>query len=204
MTQLPIPSLPGLPTSAQVLRSQPANWRTWSSESKLSRFWRQELLEGDLLPMQRQLLLLSTALEEAVRIRCAASARPAIEDAVQQLDLAVLEHQHFLTTLAPGWLSLYEFPAYQSLLRSFREAVRAWQQAVLVGETPELERFRHCELLGWRLLGNASLLIDMFAESVRVADPVADQALALVSGKPAARGLRGLWRRIVACLGRGR
>ncbi len=194
VNQQPLASLPGLPTSAQVLRSQPPHWPQAFGDSRLSRFWRQELLEGDLRPMQQQLVLLSTALEEAVRIRCAGAARPAVEEAIQQLDLAVLDHQHFLTTLAPGWLVLYEFPAYQRLLRTFREAVCAWQHAVLVADGREAGLFRHCELLGWRLLGHASLLIDMFADSVRAADPDADQDFAWTGGEAAAG--RGIWQRL--------
>lgn len=194
MSQLPIASLPGLPTSDQVLRSRPQRWNGWPADSRLSRFWREELFEADLQPMQRQLALLSAALDEAVRVRCAGGTRPVIEEAVQQLDLAVLEHQYFLTTLASGWAALYEFPAYQRLLRGFLEAVRAWQQAVLVADPDETVHFRHCELLGWRLLGNASLLVDMFAESAGTRDALAEQRLARRSRK--SRAVSGLWRRL--------
>lgn len=194
MSQLPIASLPGLPTSDQVLRSRPQRWNGWPADSRLSRFWREELFEADLQPMQRQLALLSAALDEAVRVRCAGGTRPVIEEAVQQLDLAVLEHQYFLTTLASGWAALYEFPAYQRLLRGFLEAVRAWQQSVLVADPDETAHFRHCELLGWRLLGNASLLVDMFAESAGTRDALAEQRLARRSRK--GRAVSGLWRRL--------
>lgn len=200
MSQLPIASLPGLPTSEQILRSRPQRWHAWSSESRLSRFWREELFTADLLPMQQQLALLSAALEEAVRVRCAGRARPAVEEAIQQLDLSVTEHQHFLTTLASGWLALYEFAAYQRLLRGFREAVRDWQLSVLVGDSREAAHFRHCERLGWRLLGDASLLIDMFAESVRGDDRRVEQSLARPSGK--SRAVPRLLRRLSGWLRR--
>lgn len=169
MTQLSFPSRPGLQTSAHPLRSLPEHWRAWAGESRLSRFWQHELIVGDLQPMHQQLALLAVALDEAVRVRYAGSARPTVEDAIQQLDLAVLDHQHFLTTLGTGWHALYEFPAYQRLLKGFREVVHAWQQSVLVGDAQEPEHFRRCERLGWRLLGDACLLIDMFAEAATVA-----------------------------------
>ena len=169
MTQLSFPSRPGLQTSAHPLRSLPEHWRTWAGESRLNRVWLNELIVGDLQPMHQQLALLAGALDEAVRVRYAGSARPAVEEAIQQLDLAVLDHQHFLTTLGAVWHALYEFPAYQRLLKGFREVVHAWQQSVLVGDAQEPEHFRRCERLGWRLLGDACLLIDMFAESAAVA-----------------------------------
>lgn len=200
MSQLPIASLPGLPTSDQVLRSRPQRWHAWSSDSRLSRFWREELFAADLQPMQQQLALLSAALEEAVRVRCAGRARPAVEEAIQQLDLSVMEHQHFLTTLASGWPTLYEFAAYQRLLRGFHQAVRTWQHAVLVGEPCETAHFRHCELLGWRLLGDASLLIDLFSESVRGDGQRVDHTLARLSGKD--RAVPRFLRRLSAWLRR--
>lgn len=200
MSQLPIASLPGLPTSEQILRSRPQRWHAWSSDSRLSRFWREELFAADLLPMQQQLAWLSAALEEAVRVRCAGRARSAVEEAIQQLDQSVLEHQHFLTTLASGWPTLYEFTAYQRLLRGFHEAVRTWQHAVLVGDPREAAHFRHCELLGWRLLGDASLLIDMFAEPVRGHGQQVDQTLARLSGRE--RAIPRLLRRLSGWLRR--
>lgn len=203
MSQLPIASLPGLPTSDQILRSRPQRWHAWSSDSRLSRFWREELFTADLLPMQQQLALLSAALEEAVRVRCAGRTRPAVEEAIQQLDLSVMEHQHFLTTLASGWPALYEFAAYQRLLRGFHEAVRAWQHAVLVGDSREAAHFRHCELLGWRLLGDASLLIDMFAESVRGDGRRLEPAWAQLPGQDGGSGaVAGLLRRLSGWLRR--
>jgi hypothetical protein len=172
MTQLSFPSRPGLQTSAHPLRSLPDHWRAWTGDSGLSRFWQHELLVGDLQPMHQQPALLAVALDEAVRVRyaaCSTMERPVVEEAVQQLDMAVLDHQHFLSTLASGWHALYGFPAYHRLLKAFREAVRAWQQSVLLGDAQEPEHFRRCERLGWRLLGDACLLIDMFAESAAVA-----------------------------------
>ncbi|WP_280187610.1 hypothetical protein [Delftia sp. PS-11] len=194
MTQLPPASRPDVPTSVHVLLSRPAQWRAGSGDSRHSRFWRQELLESDLRPMQQQLVLLSAALEEAVRVRCAGRSRPVVEEAVQQLGLAALEHQYFLTTLASGWRLLYEFPAYQRLLRSFCKAVRAWQQSVLLGDAREAEHFRQCERLGWRLLGDASLLIDMFAESVRGGCPAMHPLPVKTSAGP--HGMAGLLRRL--------
>lgn len=185
MTQLSFPSRPGLQTSVQPLRSLPKQWRAWAGESRLSRFWQHELIVGDLQPMHQQLALLAVALDESVRVRYAGSPRPAVEDAIQQLDLAVLDHQHFLTTLATGWHALYEFPAYQRLLKGFREAVHAWQQSVLVGDAQEPEHFRRCERLGWRLLGDACLLTDMFAESAAVAGEA--DVSAILSGYKARR-----------------
>ncbi|CAB5701589.1 Uncharacterised protein [Delftia tsuruhatensis] len=203
MTQLSLPSRPGAQTSAHPLRSLPDHWRAWTSESRLSRFWRHELLVGDLQPMHQQLALLAVALDEAVRVRYAGSARPAVEEAVQQLDLAVLDHQHFLTTLAAGWRTLYEFPAYQRLLMGFRQAVHAWQQTVLVGDAQEPEYFRRCERMGWRLLGHACLLIDMFAESAAVAGEVdVTGVLPPCAGRPRRlwRALRRILRRLADAL----
>lgn len=201
MTRLSHASRPDLPTSVQVLYSRPGPWRAaGGGDSRLSRLWRQELLDGDLRPMQQQLVLLSAALEEALRLRRAGAARPVVEEAIQQLGLAVLEHQHFLTTLASGWHVLYEFPAYQRLLRGFCHAVRAWQQTVLLGDAREPEHCRRCELLGWRLLGDASLLIDMFAESARGCVPSALRSPVGALARP--RGLARLWRRLIGWLRR--
>lgn len=110
MTQLSFPSRPGLQTSAHPLRSLPEHWRTWAGESRLNRVWLNELIVGDLQPMHQQLALLAVALDEAVRVRYAGSARPAVEEAIQQLDLAVLDHQHFLTTLGRYGTPSTNFP----------------------------------------------------------------------------------------------
>lgn len=188
MSVLPAPSVPSLPSSVFVLLSEPGHWGAWAVESGLSRLWRQEQVHAQLQPMREQLLSLSVAMEEASRTRRGgATARKVVQAAVEALEQAVRSHQQFLQTLDAAWQAMYEFPAYQALLRSYRLAIQAWQQAVCSGDALESERFRHCERLGWRLLGEAALMSDMFVQAAPGGQPQSD-------GQAPNPGLASGWR----------
>jgi hypothetical protein len=87
---------------------------------------------------------------------------------------------------------LYEFDAYQRVLRELRDAIAAWQQALEHHSPREQACFRLFELLAWRTLGEALLLIDMYEHD---SDPPSDLSEAL---PPRLSG----WQRVQAWLRR--
>ncbi|OYX11242.1 MAG: hypothetical protein B7Z11_05070, partial [Acidovorax sp. 32-64-7] len=87
---------------------------------------------------------------------------------------------------------LYEFGAYQRALRELRDAVAAWQQALERHSARESACFRQFELLAWRTLGEALLLIDMYEHDSGPQSDLPDALPQRLSG----------WQRVRAWFGR--
>lgn len=171
MTQLSGSSLPSLSTSVLLMLSRPSRWGAWRSDSDLERIWFSDVVTADLEPMREQLSCLSNALESVICMRRDGASREALQAQAQSLRDAVQRHQSFLNTLGSDWHALPEFPSYQHLLREFQNAAYAWQQAVLLNDPQELAHFHHGEQLGWKLLGEAAIVMDMFIRGMAFREP---------------------------------
>ncbi|SDZ86225.1 hypothetical protein SAMN05421875_102261 [Acidovorax soli] len=135
---------------------------TLQSFGDISRFLREGGADEDSLLLRDKLGALSMQIDEATRLRRTGADATAITRRVGDLAQCAREHQLFLTGLGSAWHALYEFGVYQRALRELRDAIAAWQQALERHSTQEGTSFRQFELLAWRTLGEALLLIDMY------------------------------------------
>ena len=107
------------------------------------------------------------AIEEAVRIRRTSTDTQLIHRTATALFQGVREHQRLLTGLGSGWHTLYEFGVYQRALWELGQSVSTWKEALELRHSSETEHFDKFELLAWRTLGEALLLIDMYEQGSR-------------------------------------
>ncbi|MEG0052064.1 MAG: hypothetical protein RR718_00980 [Comamonas sp.] len=170
MSQLSGPSPSSLSTSVMLMLSRPTHWRARGSDSSMGRLWLNDVLQADLQPMREQLSHLSNALEGAICLRRQGASRVAVEEQAQALRRVAQQHQAFLDTLGADWRSLREFVSYRHLVGHFHGAVQTWQQAVLLNDGQESACFRQCEQLGWTLLGEAAIVMDMFVQGMNFCD----------------------------------
>lgn len=97
------------------------------------------------------------------------------------------------TQLGSGWHTLYEFGVYQRALWELGQSVSTWKEALELRHSSETEHFDKFELLAWRTLGEALLLIDMYEQGSRgegAAEP------------PVPSRSRSWWQRALRWLGR--
>lgn len=137
---------------------------TAQSFGDISRFLRQGVADEESRQLRDSVVALSQHIENAVRARRTRSDPPDILRAVEQLAQCVRQHQLLLTGLGSAWHALYELGAYQRALRELRDAVGAWRNALERRSSSEGVRFDAFELLAWRTLGEALLLIDMYEQ----------------------------------------
>lgn len=142
--------------------TRPSLQHTLQSFGDISRFLRESVADEDSRQLRDSLSGLSNHIDEAVRTRRTSTDTAAITRRVVSLSHCAREHQLFLTGLGSAWHALYEFGAYQRALRELRNAVTAWQQALEQRNTRESACFDQFELLAWRTLGEALLLVDMY------------------------------------------
>ena len=142
--------------------TRPSHLLTLQSFGDISRFLREGVADEDSRQLRDSLGLLSTHIDEAVRARRTSSDAADITRRVTALNQCAREHQLFLTGLGSGWHALYEFGTYQRALRELRNAAIDWQQMLDRRSAQESASFDHFELLAWRTLGEALLLIDMY------------------------------------------
>lgn len=135
---------------------------TLQSFGDISRFLREGVVDEESGQLRESLGHLSAQIEKTVRARREAVDPPTLVKHAQQLGQAVRDHLRFLTGLGSGWHALYELGVYQQALRELLKAVQAWQQALEKHSSGESDLFRRCEMLAWRTLGEALLLIDMY------------------------------------------
>jgi hypothetical protein len=128
----------------------------------ISRFLREGVADEDSRELRDSLGNLSGLIEEAVTTRRTSTDTEAIQHAATALVRGAREHQLLLTGLGSGWHGLYEFTAYQRALWELRTAITAWSEALEQRQPSEAVCFDKFELLAWRTLGEAILLIDMY------------------------------------------
>ena len=140
----------------------PSQHLTLQSFGDISRFLREGVADEESRQLRDSLGALSTHIDEAVRARRTSTDPLVIAQRVAALTQCAREHQLFLTGLGSAWHALYEFGAYQRALRELRNAIAAWQQMLERRSSKESASFDQFELLAWRTLGEALLLIDMY------------------------------------------
>ncbi|MDR6212806.1 hypothetical protein [Paracidovorax wautersii] len=164
----------------------------------ISRFLREGLADEESRQLRDSLVALSQHIETAVRMRRRRSDPPAILHSVEQLAACAREHQRFLTSLGSAWHAMYELGVYQGTLRELRDAIAAWQGALERRSSAERARFDSFELVAWRAVGEALLLLEMYEHGAqtqgaplsRAAPPAARRGNASWIGR-----LRAWWRR---------
>lgn len=166
--------------------------QTLQSFGDISRFLREGVADEDSRQLRDSLGALSMHIEEATRLRRSGADAGAITRRVVELAQCAREHQLFLTGLGSAWHALYEFGAYQRALRELRDAVAAWQQELERHSPRESACFRQFELLAWRTLGEALLLIDMYEHDNGPQSDLPDALPQRLSG----------WQRVRAWFGR--
>jgi hypothetical protein len=142
----------------------PSQLLTLQSFGDISRFLREGVADEDSRQLRDSLGALSTQIDETVRTRRTTTDLEVIALRVAALVQCVREHQLFLTGLGSAWHALYEFGAYQSALRELRSMLARWQQMLERRSPKEKACFDQFELLAWRTLGEALLLIDMYEQ----------------------------------------
>ncbi|WP_440109837.1 hypothetical protein [Acidovorax sp. BL-A-41-H1] len=138
---------------------------TLQSFGEISRFLREGVADEESRQLRDSLGMLSNHIDNAVRIRRTGTDTAAITGRVVALSTCAREHQLFLTGLGSGWHALYEFGAYQRALRELRTAIAQWLETLERRSPREHAAFDAFELLAWRTLGEALLLIDMYEHS---------------------------------------
>ena len=161
--------------------TRPSQLLTLQSFGDISRFLREGVADEDSRQLRDSLGALSSQIDEAVRIRRTSTDTTEITRRVVTLSHSAREHQLFLTGLGSAWHALYEFGAYQRALRELRNAIAGWQLMLERRSTQERASFDQFELLAWRTLGEALLLIDMYEHQ---SAPASDLQQAPPSRKP--------------------
>lgn len=141
--------------------------QSFQSFGDISRFLREGVADEDSRQLRDSLGSLSNAIEEAVRIRRTSTDTQLIHRTATALFQGVREHQRLLTGLGSGWHTLYEFGVYQRALWELGQSVSTWKEALELRHSSEIEHFDKFELLAWRTLGEALLLIDMYEQGSR-------------------------------------
>ena len=144
--------------------SRSLSQQTIQSFADISRFLREGVADEESRQLRDSVGTLAQAIDEAVRARRAQPDAARITRLALALAQAVREHQLVLTGLGSAWHALYEFGAYQNALRELRRAAEAWHKALERHSRREGGAFDHVELLAWRTLGEAMLLIDMYEQ----------------------------------------
>ena len=128
----------------------------------LSRFLREGVADEESRELRESLGLLSQLIDEAVKMRRVGTDPQGILVCVGTLARSLRDHQLLLTGLGSAWHALYEFGAYQRALRELGTAIADWHRTLERRTAKERASFDQFELLAWRTLGEALLLIDMY------------------------------------------
>ena len=175
--------------------TRPSQLLTLQSFGDISRFLREGVADEESRQLRDSLGALSAHIDEAVRTRRTSTDTAEITRRASALARCAREHQLFLTGLGSAWHALYEFGAYQGALRELRNAIELWLQMLERRSAKESASFDQFELLAWRTLGEALLLIDMYEHQ---GNPPSDL---LQDQRPAPRRLSAL-QRMKSWLGR--
>lgn len=150
--------------NTRMAASRLLSQQTIQSFADISRFLREGVADEESRQLRDSVGALAQAIDEALRARRGQPDTVRITRLALALVQAVREHQLLLTGLGSAWHSLYEFGAYQSALRELRRAAELWHKALERRSAREGPAFDRVELLSWRTLGEAMLLIDMYEQ----------------------------------------
>lgn len=135
---------------------------TLQSFGEISRFLREDVANEESRQLRHSLGVFSNHIDDAVRVRRNSTDTAEITHRVDALVACAREHHLFVTSLGSAWHALYEFGAYQRALRELRQAIADWQHMLERRSAKESASFSQFELLAWRTLAEALLLIDMY------------------------------------------
>ncbi len=134
------------------------------SLSDVSRFLRDGGANEESRQLRASLGALAERIEAALRSRRLRHDTADITRTASALVQGVREHQLVLTGLGSAWHALYGFAAYQGAAAELLRAAQAWQQQLEQRSRREGAAFDRAELLAWRTLGEALLLIDLYEQ----------------------------------------
>ena len=167
------------------------------SLSDISRFLREGGANEESRQLRTSLSALAERIEAAVRLRRLRHEAADITSAAVALVQGVRAHQLFLTGMGSAWHALYGFSAYQRAVAQLLGAVQAWQQLLERRSRREGAAFDRVELLAWRTLGEAMLLIDLYEQDGSIPSTATVVAVSAVQRRP-------VWRRALEWLQRPR
>ena len=130
----------------------------------ISRYLREGGANGESRQLRASVGALAQRIEAAMRTRRLRRDPVAITRAAAALVQGVRDHQWFLTGLGSAWHALYGFAAYQGAVAELLRAAQAWQQLLERRSRREGAAFDRAELLAWRTVGEALLLIDLYEQ----------------------------------------
>ena len=130
----------------------------------ISGFLRADIAHEDTRQIRENVGALALHIDTVVRARRNREAAASIAAQAQSLARALQEHQRWLTGLGSAWHTLYELTSYMRALRSLRDALDAWLQALQGRSSGEGRMFIAFEQRAWRALGEALLLIDIYEQ----------------------------------------
>ena len=154
--------------------TRPSQTLTFQSFGDVSRFLREGVADEDSRQLRESLSVLAQQIDEAVRTRRASKDTADITHCVVTLGHTAREQQLLLTGLGSAWHTLYEFGAYQRALRDLRNAITDWRQTLERRSAQEAACFDQFELLAWRTLGEALLLVDIYEHQSDPSDDVVE------------------------------
>lgn len=178
------------PRSSQLL--------TFQSFGDISRFLREGVADEDSRQLRDSLGALAQQIDEAVRTRRTSTDTTLITQRVAALGRIAREQQLLLTGLGSAWHALFEFAAYQRALRDLRHAIHDWRKALDERSAREGACFEQFELLAWRTLGEALLLIDLYEHQSELPDDTVEVPQPQPHSMPALQRVRtwlGSWKR---------
>lgn len=155
----------------------------------LSRLLRQGVADEETREFRESLGELSAQIDELVTLRRRAGAPEPLQAGARRLLVALRSHQQTVTGLGSAWAALYEFGAYERSLQATHEALGQWLQTLERRSPREAQAFPQFERVAWRTLGEALLLLDMYAQQ---AQPQSDLAPGPAPGQPG-----GWWQQLL-------
>lgn len=177
-----------------------ANARTTSplaqSLSASRRFLRDGGANDESRQLRASLGALADLIEAAVRARRLRRDTAAITRMAAALVQGVREHQWFLTGLGSAWHALYGAAAYPVAVAELLRAAQAWQQHLERRSRREGAAFDRMELLAWRTLGEALLLMDLYEQAGSSPSTATGTTISAARHLPAWRRVLQWWQRL--------
>lgn len=168
------------------------------SLSDVSRFFCDAGANEESRELRASLGALAVLIEAAVRSRRLRHDTADITRTAASLVQGVREHQLVLTGLGSAWHALYGFAAYQRAAAELLRAAKTWQQQLEQRSRREGAAFDRAELLAWRTLGEALLLIDLYEQGGSSAGAGTGAAISVAGHLPAWRRALQWWQRLRA------
>lgn len=184
-------------TRPSRLRLDPStNLPSIHSFGELSQFLRGAMADEDSRQLSESLSHLAAHIEAIVAALRLHRQRDVVAPQLMDLLTVLRAHRQLVVNLDLAWRGLYEYAAYLQALNNFRVLIGQW---LLDGgaEARELPvTAEDFELVAWRTLGEAMLMIDMYEQWTR-SDGDGSQASALGGlSEPQVQRAMAWWRKL--------